>query len=120
LNSVSFPGSQAIVFDGFHGGGFLLCLGMICNLDPTMPPFPAANYWNIIGDQVFTGTVFHPTFVSGSLSINSGQSIYSIAAPIPEPASAPLAAFGMAAVVLYLRRRCPHRRIHVILANGSV
>ena len=100
LQGLMFPNSQAVFFESSLGGGLAVCLSHACN--PTSPVSPE---WDILGDQLFTGAVDAPTFISGSANFDPAQSSYNITAPVPEPSTLTMGAIGIGLWVLSSWRR---------------
>jgi hypothetical protein len=99
LNGFTFPGSQIAFFDAALAGGLDVCLSEGCSPDP---PTKFVRFV-IAGDQLYSGSVSNPVFVSGMATIDQSQSF--IEAPVPEPASFTLAGAGVGLATLLLSRR---------------
>ncbi len=100
LNGIVFPNSQAVFFDTDLGGGLAVCLSQACN-----PNSPVSPEWDILGDQLFMGSVDAPTFVSGAKGFDPVLSSYNITAPVPEPATFMFGGIGISICALLKRRR---------------
>jgi hypothetical protein len=100
LNGVTFDNSQVVFFTQAQGGGLVVCLSQDCG--PTEPPAP--NSWDIFGDQVFSGPVSSPTFISGTPNFDASQSVYNIT-PTPEPPALALLAAGLLGIGVEGRRK---------------
>jgi hypothetical protein len=113
VNGVAFPGSNLLVFaeSSEFGAGVLVCLGA-CQPDPNTVPYPAANFWNIVSDSVFSGGVANPTFVSGALNVNAEFSSVNITAPVPEPTSLSLFVTGVFGLGVFSCRKRSRRFEH--------
>ena len=98
VNGVHFGSSMVVFFpSSFIGGaGFLACLGVACNPDPNVLPYPAANFWDIAG-TVYSGSPSNPTFLAGAINFNPGVSRLVVAEPtaVPEATSVFLVAAGL-------------------------
>ncbi|MFZ0638629.1 MAG: PEP-CTERM sorting domain-containing protein [Candidatus Acidiferrales bacterium] len=117
--SFSFDGGSAMTFstpfmvefyDSAGLGGLLLCFDDSGSCS-------SSTYWNIIGQQLFTGSVSDPTFISTTnASVNQTMSGYSIngsgpfpfgtpPSQTPEPASLFLLGTGLFGVGFITRKR---------------
>ena len=100
LNNVIFLNSQAVFFETELGGGFAVCLGQACN-----PSSPVSPEWDILGDQLFTGSLDAPTLISGAANFDLVHSSYNITASAPEPATFTFAGIGIVVWALMRRRK---------------
>jgi hypothetical protein len=99
LNGIIFPNSQAVFFEQSLGGGLAVCLSQVCN-----PNSPVSPEWDILGNQLFVGSVDAPTFVSGAANFDPVQSSYNITASVPEPATLTFGGIGIG-VCAFMRWR---------------
>jgi hypothetical protein len=99
VNGVTFANSQIAFFGSSLGGGLDVCLDEGCG------PFPPTLFyrWVVVGDQLFTGSVSNPTFISGSPYVDPTQSF--IEAPVPEPATLSMLALGALGAMARRRRK---------------
>lgn len=106
LNGVTFPTSQIAFFVSGLGGGLDVCLNEGCSPDPPT----AFDRWVIVDDQLFSGSVSNPVFVSGATNIDPSQSF--IEAPVPEPNTLTVAGLGFgAAMLIHYRKRKRSRSV---------
>ena len=98
VNGVTFSNSQILFFDTAGGGGLVVCLSQACN-----PLTIAPNFWDVLGDQLFSGSLSSPTFISGTPNIDLVHSGYQIATP--EPSSLLLLGTGLAGLLGWGRRK---------------
>ena len=69
--------------------------------------------FNLYGEQLFTGTIFDPTFILGTFALSDvagGQPVYTLTieaadAAVPEPATWAMMLLGFGAVGFAMRRR---------------
>lgn len=98
LNGVSFANSQIVFFDTAGGGGLVVCLGQACN-----PLTIAPDFWDVFSNQLFSGSVSNPTFISGTQTVDLVNSGYQITTP--EPSSLLLLGTGLVGLGAWGRRR---------------
>lgn len=98
VNGVSFSNSQILFFDTGFGGGLVVCLSQACN-----PVTIAPNFWDIFGNQLFSGSLSNPTFISGTQTIDLVNSGYQITTP--EPSSLLLLGTGLVGLIGWGRRK---------------
>lgn len=94
---------------GGNPGGFFMCFDDGSN---------CGTSWDIVGQQLFTGSVSSPTFVNGPASVDQVMSGYNIngsgpfqfgSAPTPEPRSIFLLGTGLLGLGFVMRRKLNHR-----------
>jgi len=100
VNGVTFSNSQILFFDTAGGGGLVVCLSQACD-----PLTIAPNFWDLFGDQLFSGSLSSPAFISGTPNIDLANSGYQIATPTPEPSSLLLLGTGLAGLLGWGRRK---------------
>lgn len=102
LDGVTYADSQAAFFTTDLGGGVDVCISEACTPDP---PTIAPRYVVFTNPvQLFTGTVENPVFISGSISVDQGQTF--IETPVPEPGALAAVLVGSSLLSLpFLRKR---------------
>lgn len=76
----------------------VVCLSQACN-----PITIAPDFWDVLGDQLFSGSLSNPTFISGTPNIDLANSGYQITTP--EPSSLLLLGTGLVGLIGWGRRK---------------